>query len=143
MFKTKEEFLAWVEEKKAEEKKFNRKEHFRNLKPFETIHDIPNLPVVDKEEWDNFYVPILIEKGAIPKADLKDGNWYIGDHRRCKIAKWNETKNCFEYIRTKFNAVFWDKCNHFQDDDGFALFVPIREANQEEISQLVYPTRAI
>lgn len=122
--------------KYIEDFKIKQKENFANIKPFNKIEDIPNLPVVDKEEWDNYYVPILISKGAIPKKDLIDGQWYIGDHRRCKIAKWDANKNVFVYVREKFGQKYLDTCNHFQDDDGFALFVPIKKAEKLEIDNV-------
>jgi hypothetical protein len=31
--------------------------------------------------------------------------------------------------------VFEDKCNHFEDDDGFALFVPIGIGTEEKYKQ--------
>lgn len=109
-----------------------QKENFRNLKPFTNADDVPDLPRADKKEWQEFYVPILVKMGAIPKKDLVDGEWYYGNHRRCDFAKWDEKKNQFNYIRFKF-GFFWDNCNHFEDDDGYALFVPLRLATQDEI----------
>lgn len=44
---------------------------------------------------------------------------------------WNEKENKFDYVRYKF-GYYWDECNHFEDDDGFALFVPLRKATDEE-----------
>ena len=111
-----------------------QKAQFRKIKPFVNAEDIPDLPKVDAKEWKEYFVPILIEKGAIPKVDLIDGEWYYGDHRRCNVAKWNEKDNQFDYLRYKF-GYFWDNCNHFEDDDGYALFVPIRKANKEEIEE--------
>jgi len=114
--------------------KEQQKEDFLKIKPFVNAEDIPDLPKVDAKEWKEYFVPILIEKGAIPKVDLIDGEWYYGDHRRCNVAKWNEKDNQFDYLRYKF-GYFWDNCNHFEDDDGYALFVPIRKANKEEIEE--------
>ena len=114
--------------------KEQQKEDFLKIKPFVNAEDIPVLPKVDAKEWKEYFVPILIEKGAIPKVDLIDGEWYYGDHRRCNVAKWNEKDNQFDYLRYKF-GYFWDNCNHFEDDDGYALFVPIRKANKEEIEE--------
>ena len=118
--------------KKAEEK---RKNVWLNLNPFKKADDVPDLPKVDTEEWHKFYVPILIKNGAIPKKDIEDGVWYIGEHRRCNIARWDENGKHFDYARYKFGWR-WDECNHFQDDDGFALFVPIRKANQKEVEEV-------
>lgn len=59
-----------------------QKEDFLKIKPFEKAEDVPELPQVDKKEWNEYFVPILIEKGAIPKKNLVDNEWYYGDHRR-------------------------------------------------------------
>ena len=111
-------------------------EAWNNLKPFVNTWDVPNIPTVDKETYKAFYVPRLIKAGAIPKKDLIDGQVYIGDHRRCKIARWNKNINKFEYIRHKMGGTYMDTCNHFEDDDGFALFVPIALGKQENFEIL-------
>lgn len=41
-------------------------------------------------------------------------------------------KNDLFEIENSFSW-YWDECNHFEDDDRFALFVPLREATQDEI----------
>lgn len=131
----KEKMLAEMKAKreidKAEREKRIR-EYWETLKPFTGVNDVPELPRVDNDQWINFYVPKLIKAGAIPKKDLVHGQYYAGDHRRATIAKWDAQQNKFIYNRTKFNMTFEDDCNHFEDDDGFALFVPIRIATQEE-----------
>lgn len=114
--------------------KEQQKEKFRNIKPFETADDVPDLPRVDEKEWIEYYVPILIEKGAIPKKDLVDGEWYYGEFRNSNFGRWNAKNQVFDHIRYKF-GYRWDECNHFEDDNGFALFVPIRKANKEEIEE--------
>ncbi len=120
----KKQYLLGVKQK--------QKEDFANINPFEKAEDVPELPRADNlEEWKEFYVPIIINKGGIPKEKLVDEEWYYGDHRRCHFAKWNEKENKFEYVRYKF-GYYWDECNHFEDDDGFALFVPLRIATEEE-----------
>ena len=101
------------------------KEHWNNLKKFENEDDIPVIPVVDKEEYENFYVPILIRCGAIPKDKLVTGKTYIGNCRNACKAKWNG--NRFEYERYKFGTYYTEEINHFQDDDGYDVFVPIKE----------------
>jgi len=110
------------------------KEFWETLPKFKKPEDIPQLPVVDEKEWKEFYVPKLIGAGAIMKKDLIDGEFYIGEHRNCTLAKWNADENKFIYKRYKFGATFDDYCNHFEDDDGFALFVPIRIATLDEIN---------
>ena len=117
---------------KAEREK-RIKEYWENIPKFNNPEDIPELPKVDEKEWKEFYVPKLIEAGAIPKKDLMVGQIYIGEHRKATVAKWNGDN--FIYNRTKFNMVYEDRCNHFEDDDGFALFVPIRIGTEEEYKQ--------
>jgi hypothetical protein len=116
-----------------EERKQRIKEYWKNLPKINTPKDVPELPRVDIQEWKDYYVPKLIEAGAIGKNDLIEGQIYIGEHRRANVAKWNGKE--FIYNREKFGNVYEDKCNHFEDDDGFALFVPIRFGTEEEYKQ--------
>ena len=114
-----------------EEREKRVKEYWMNLPKFNTPEDVPDLPKVDKKEWEEFFIPKLIEAGAIPKKDLIHGQIYIGEFRNANVARWNQEKNKFEHMRYKFG---WreDECNHFEDDDGFALFVPIKLGTQED-----------
>lgn len=106
---------------------FDDKKRFQKLKKFETVLDIPDLPIVkDKQEWKNFFVKELVRAGAIPKNKLKHNEYYIGRCRNAKIAKWDGIKNKFTYIKEKFGCEFLEDINHFEDDDGFDLFVPIK-----------------
>lgn len=102
-------------------------EYWNELKPFQTESDVPDLP----KPLTSFFIDKLIELGAIPKEQLKDGVWYYGNFRNSEFGRWNETKQVFEHIRYKFGNR-WDSCNHFQDDNGYALFVPLREVNDIE-----------
>jgi hypothetical protein len=117
--------------KLKEEREKRIKEHWENLPKFNNPEDIPQLPRVDEKEWKEYFVPKLIEAGAIPKKDLIHGQIYIGEHRNTTIARWNQETNRFDHMRHKFGWIE-DVCNHFEDDDGFALFVPIRLGTQEE-----------
>ncbi len=129
--------LKFQEETKRlrEEREKRIREHWETLGTFEKPSDIPEIPQVDEEDYKAFYIPRLIKAGAIPKKDLVDGNCYLGDHRNCTIARWNEKENVFEYWRHKFEWVYIDTCNHFEDDDGFALFVPIKLVTTEEFDK--------
>jgi hypothetical protein len=109
---------------------------WEDLPKFVHPEDVPELPLVNKQEWDDFYIPKLIEAGAIPKKELEVGEYYAGKHRRARAAKW--TGQHFIYNRDKFNIVYQDRCNHFEDDDGKALFVPIRLASQEEYDKNIF-----
>lgn len=110
---------------RKQEAKQIREEYWKNLKPFNTVDDIPDLPVVDKNEWNNFYVPILIKCGAIPKNKLEIGETYLGNCRNTETALWNGTH--FVYKRTKFNYTYDETINHFEDDNGYDLFVPLKK----------------
>lgn len=119
-----------IEIEKQERQKRMR-EYWENLPKFKNPEDVPNIPRVEEKEYKEFYIPRLIAAGAIPKKDLVDGQCYVGEYRNAKIGKWNAKENVFEHWRYKFGFRL-DTCNHFEDDDGFALFVPIRLATQEE-----------
>jgi len=115
-----------------QDRKKRIREYWENeLGKFIEPDDVPELPRVDEQEWKEFYIPKLIEAGAIPKKDLIDGQIYIGEHRNAKIQRWNAEKNKFDHMRYKFGWME-DDCNHFEDDDGFALFVPIRLGTEDD-----------
>ena len=104
-------------------------EFFEGLKPFKTIDNIPNIPIVESKIYNNCIVPNLIRCGAIPKDKLIKGKTYFGSCRNADKAIWLGDK--FEYTRHKFGASYQEKINHFEDDDCYDLFVPIREINSE------------
>lgn len=110
-------------------------EYWDNLLPFREPKDVPPLPKVDAKKWKEFYVPKIIKANGIPRKDLVDGQFYIGDHRNANVAKWDAKKEHFVYMRYKFGSIFEDVCKHFEDDDGFALFVPLRIATEEQYKQ--------
>jgi hypothetical protein len=137
-FKNREEFDQFVIKTRQEgidQTLLTRKELWENLGKFENPQDVPEIPILPDDEkhlYQEYYVPKLIEAGAIPKNKLIDDQVYIGEHRRCVIAKWDANNNEFKYWRHKFHMIFIDKCNHFEDDDGFALFVPIKLGTEDE-----------
>ena len=101
------------------------------LKSMQTFTDdyIPSPPKLDPELYRKYVVPNFIRCGAIPKDRLVKGKTYFGDCRNSSTATWNG--NEFEYERYKFGSSFNETINHFEDDDGYDLFVPIREINSE------------
>lgn len=102
---------------------------FNTMEPFnDDVDKIPSLPKIDKEEYDTIIVPNLIRCGAIPKKDLIIGETYIGDCRNTNEATWNGEK--FIYKRYKFGSTYEDSINHFEDDDGYDLFVSIKIKNK-------------
>jgi hypothetical protein len=124
------DLMEKIVKKRNEEKLLRIKEYWNNLPRFEKPYDIPNIPIVDEKEYKEFYIPKLIAAGAIPKKNMENGQLYLGKHRNCIEARWNKELNKFEYWRYKFGFKFIDTCNHFEDDDGFALFVPIKKIQE-------------
>jgi hypothetical protein len=49
----------------------------------------------------------------------------LGYCRNSNKAKWTGTE--FVYDRCKFGMWYEDSVNHFEDDDGYDVFVPIKE----------------
>lgn len=60
---------------------------------------------------------------VIPKNELIVGNTYTGNCRNAESAKWNG--KTFEYMRYKFGSTYLEEINHFEDDDGYDVFVPM------------------
>ena len=102
-------------------------ERWENLKPFKNECEVPALPI----PMTPFYVQKLIEAGAIPKAKLIDGKTYYGNCRNADYAIWDAKRNVFVYSRNKFGDMFDEDINHFEDDNGYDLFVPIKIENNE------------
>lgn len=122
-------------EEKIENYRKNLIEEFSKLESFDGDSEkIPNIPQIGewftKEIYDEVVIPNLIRCGAISKKDLKIGQWYIGDTRNTERAMWNGSQ--FIYERCKWNSYFKDEVNHFEDDNGYALFVPIKEIDKPE-----------
>lgn len=113
-----------VKKQVKDKQKQNIIKGFNNMEPFKDIYDIPSIPKIDEQTYKNVIVPNLIRCGAIPKTDLVVGKTYIGDCRNATEAVWNG--NTFTYKRYKFGIYFDEDINHFEDDDGYDLFVPIK-----------------
>ena len=103
-------------------------DHLQTMKLF-TDDYIPEPPITTPELYQKYVIPNFIRCGAIPKDKLVVGKTYFGSCRNADKAIWLGDK--FEYTRHKFGASYQEKINHFEDDDGFDLFVPIREINSE------------
>ena len=104
-------------------------EYFNNLLPFRNLEDIPTIPYIkNPKDYKRIIIKNLIRCGAIPKKDLIIGKTYLGDCRNASEAIWNGSE--FVYDRYKFGTTYKDTCNHFEDDDGFDLFVPLFIKNE-------------
>jgi hypothetical protein len=98
--------------------------HLYEMPPFTDY--IPSVPIMrSKEDYKEHVIPNFIRCGAIPKDKLVIGKTYIGHCRNADEAVWLGDK--FEYNRTKFGCTFKEEINHFEDDDGYDLFVPLKE----------------
>ena len=61
----------------------------------------------------------------IPKSELVVGETYPGYCRNAHRATWDG--KVFNYTRYKFGSEFEEKINHYEDDYGMDVFVPIKE----------------
>ena len=60
---------------------------------------------------------------VIPKSELEFGKVYEGECRNADEARWGDGK--FVYERYKFGHRYEELINHFEDDDGYDVFVPM------------------
>ena len=114
--------------KEKEERYNNILEYWKNRKPFKDEDDIPPIPIVQPKDYQDIIIPNIIRCGGIPKDELIVGETYIGDCRNASEAVWNGDR--FTYMRTKFGTTYPEDINHFQDDDGYDVFVPIKLKNK-------------
>lgn len=77
-----------------------------NIRIFAGIHNVPK---------ENVRV--------IPKSELIVGQTYLGVCRNAENAIWKGER--FEYYRNKFGSWYKEEINHFEDDDGYDVFVPM------------------
>ena len=111
--------------KKEKEERYNTVlNHWKERKPFRDEDDISPIPIVLPKDYEEIIVPNIIRCGGIPKDKLIVGKTYIGDCRNAREAVWDGEK--FTYMRTKFGSTYPETINHFQDDDGYDLFVPLK-----------------
>lgn len=59
----------------------------------------------------------------VPKSELMNGITYQGRCRNTTEAIWDVDK--FVYIRHKFGSSYPEEINHYEDDDGYDVFIPI------------------
>lgn len=117
-------------QKEKEERYKNILEYWKKRNPFKNEEDIPPIPIVLPKDYEEIIIPNIIRCGGIPKDELVSGKTYIGDCRNATEAIWNGKE--FTYMRTKFGNTYPETINHFQDDDGYDVFVPIKLKLEEE-----------
>lgn len=83
-----------------------------------------DVPIPLNKEEEIFIQDTLINHGAIPLHELEIGKTYIGFCRNASEAVWQGDR--FVYQRFKWGTTFPDTINHFQNDDGYDVFVPVR-----------------
>lgn len=82
------------------------------------------VPCCRTDEEKKFVQEELIKRGALPLEKLEIGKTYIGCCRNAGEAIWQGDRFCYQ--RNKFGLTFPETINHFQNDDGFDVFVPIK-----------------
>ena len=125
---TQEELLKMTPEERIAHRNKCMREHYENRGPFQVGDNDLQYPLVKDPEFQKWLENRFIELTAIPKDRLKKDTWYHGACRNADRAMWTGTN--FEYDRYKFGMTFKDHVNHFQDDDGYDVFVPIKEIEE-------------
>ncbi len=80
---------------------------------------------------------VAYARGMLHKTDLEDGAYYRGYCRNATVAMWSGARNCFIYMRQKFDLSYPEKIRHPEDDDGFDLFVPLEKVSPQESEIIV------
>lgn len=105
------------------------KVHYENHKTFQLDDNDIEFPLINNPELRKWMENKFIELSALPKDKLEIGKYYYGASRNTDEAMWNG--NTFEYEVHKFGFTYKDNINHFQDDDGYDVFVPIKLVEEE------------
>lgn len=87
------------------------------------------VPCCRNKDEELFVQDVLIKHGAIPLEKLEVGKTYVGFCRNASEAIWRGEK--FVYERNKFGFIFKEEINHFQNDDGYDVFVPVKVKEYE------------
>jgi hypothetical protein len=85
----------------------------KNIRKFALIHNIP-----------------YEQCRPIPKSELKNGITYQGICRNANEAIWDV--DAFIYTRHKFGTTYLETINHYEDDDGYDVFVPIQITKENQ-----------
>lgn len=99
-------------------------ELYSNLVRF-AYNKLPDELLVKKNNNENISDYINNHFIPIPKKDLIIGNTYDGECRNADKATWNG--KTFTYLRYKFGYAYMENINHYEDDDGYDVFIPIKQ----------------
>lgn len=72
-----------------------------------------------------FFYDEVYNKGVLRKDKLEIGKYYYGKCRNAKVAMWDGS--VFVYMRDKWGTKYPEEINHLADDNGYDLFIPIKE----------------
>jgi len=103
--------------------------HPKSWKPFESVDDIPEIPIYPTDEYANEVIPNIVRCGGIPKSNLQDGITYIGSCRNSSEGTWDAANNEFRIKRYKWGMWQDDTVQHYEDGafNDNDVFVPIKE----------------
>ena len=69
------------------------------------------------------------EQGLMRKTALVHGAYYLGRCRNTKVARWNEERQLFFYVRYKFGARYIETIKHPEDNKQFDVFCVVAEGD--------------
>jgi hypothetical protein len=80
--------------------------------------------------------------GMIKKTSLVDQQWYYGLSRCSSFAQWSKEDDCFYVTTSSMGIQYGEAAKHPEDDNGFALFIPLTEIKELDPIHLAKPSRA-
>lgn len=95
------------------------------MKQFNKASDVPEFPIFKNKDGRLNAIKEYYEAGAIPKGNLINGAWYIGQSRSTEIAQWFP-KIGFMFIRHKMGGSYVDHIPHFTEECETDVFIPIK-----------------
>lgn len=106
----------------------DQKELLKNLYQF-VINNLSYEEYHNFGSPDNFHKWVETHYKIIPKSELIPNKEYEGVCRNASKAIWNGKK--FIYTRHKFGATCNEEINHYEDDDEYDVFVPIKYIGED------------
>jgi hypothetical protein len=119
------------EERWAEEEKW-RSRHVSQLSLLSTVIRSEGYQLIRKKKVTPESLQEACKAGVLLKRDLEHGKYYFGQCRNAHVARWDADRQCFTYIREKFDHRFPEDIKHPEDDNGFDFFSPVCQVEPEE-----------